>query len=95
MYIVFLRFSENKAQAKEFMADHNAWLNSGFEKGVFMLSGTIMPPQGGAIIANDIEFTDLQNLVNEDPFVQRNIVTAEIVEIAPSKTDSRLDFLSH
>jgi hypothetical protein len=31
--------------------------------------------------------------VNGDPFVAEGVVTAEILEITPSKADARLDFL--
>jgi hypothetical protein len=31
--------------------------------------------------------------VSDDPFVAQNIVTAEILEIAPSKADERLKFI--
>ena len=36
---------------------------------------------------------DLQSRVNADPFVAQNVVSAEIVEIAPSRADERLKFL--
>jgi len=31
--------------------------------------------------------------VNTDPFVAEKVVTAEFLEIAPAKTDARLNFL--
>jgi len=31
--------------------------------------------------------------VDEDPFVVEDVVSAEIIEITPSKTDERLAFL--
>jgi hypothetical protein len=31
--------------------------------------------------------------VNGDPFVAQNVVSAEIVEIAPARADARLEFL--
>jgi hypothetical protein len=35
----------------------------------------------------------LQVRVNGDPFVAENVVSAEILEITPSKTEERLQFL--
>jgi hypothetical protein len=37
---------------------------------------------------------DLQSRVSGDPFIVENKVTAEVIEITPSKTDQRLAFSS-
>ena len=93
MFIVFLRFSDNKGKAGEFMDGHKSWLDRGFEDGVFVFAGSIQPAAGGAILANDSSLADLEKRVKDDPFVSENVVEAEIIEITPSRTDHRLDFL--
>ena len=93
MYIVLLKFADNKAQAGQFMEGHNAWIKRGFEEGVFLLVGSLQPNLGGGIVAHNATRSDLQNRVNEDPFVAENVVSAEILEISPAKTDERLNFL--
>jgi uncharacterized protein YciI len=94
MYIVLLRFSQNREKAREFMEDHNKWLKTGFDQGVFLLAGSIKPGLGGSIIARGVSLEELESRVNADPFVAEKVVTAEIIEIEPSKTDSRLQFLT-
>ena len=93
MFIVFLKFSENKSYASQFMDGHNQWIKRGFDEEVFLLVGSLQPNLGGSIIANNTTLLDLQNRVNEDPFVKEGIVTAEIFEISPKKYDARLNFL--
>ena len=93
MFIVLLKFSENKGQAKDHMPGHNAWIQQGFDENIFLLAGSLHPKAGGTIIAHNTTLTDLQTRINEDPFVQENIVNAEILEISPSKTHERLQFL--
>jgi uncharacterized protein YciI len=93
MFLVLLRFSDNRTQAGQFMAGHNAWLKRGFDDGVFLLAGSLQPNQGGGILAHNTSLPALQARVNEDPFVAENVVRAEILEIAPARTDPRLDFL--
>ena len=95
MFVVLLKFSDNKVQAKQFMEGHKEWINRGFEDGVFLLVGSLQPDSGGAVLAHNTSLSDLQNRVNTDPFVAENIVAAEILEIAPSKIDERLAFLPH
>ena len=95
MFIVFLRFSDNKAKAGQFMEGHKEWLKRGFDDGVFLLAGSLQPNLGGGIVAHNAALPDLQRRVNTDPFVVENVVKAEIIEITPSKADARLDFLLH
>jgi uncharacterized protein YciI len=93
MFIVLLKFSDNKAQAGQFMQGHNEWIKLGFDDGVFLVAGSLQPNLGGSVVAHNTSLADLQVRVNEDPFVAENIVTSEIIEITPSKTDERLKFL--
>jgi uncharacterized protein YciI len=93
MFIVLLKFSANKGQASQLMEGHNEWIKRGFDDGVFLLVGSLQPSLGGGIMAHNTSLTDLQTRVNDDPFVAQNIVSAEILEIAPAKSDERLQFL--
>lgn len=93
MFIVLLKFSANKALAGQFMEAHNAWIKRGFDDGVFLLIGSLQPNQGGGIVAHNTSLADLQVRVSSDPFVAENVVSAEILEITPAKTDARLQFL--
>jgi len=93
MFMVVLRFSANKDRAGKFLEGHREWLQRGFDDGVFLLAGSLKPDQGGGIMAYNTSMPDLQRRIDDDPFVAENIVSAEILEIAPSKADERLDFL--
>ena len=93
MFIILLKFSENKKSASEFMGGHNDWIKRGFDDGVFLLVGSLQPNLGGSVIAHDTSLSELQERVNADPFVAENIVSAEILEIDVKKADQRLQFL--
>ncbi len=93
MFIVLLTFSSNKSQAGQFMEGHKEWIERGIEDGVFVLVGSLQPNLGGGIVAYNTSLSDLQDRVNDDPFVAENIVSAEILEITPAKVDERLKFL--
>ena len=94
MFVVLLRFAQNKHLAAQFMDGHKAWIKHGIDDGVFLLIGSIRPNSGGAVIAHNISLTDLQERVRADPFVAEGVVSAEIIEITPSLTDERLAFLA-
>lgn len=93
MFIILLKFSDNKSKAGEYMDGHNQWLKQGFEDGVFILAGSLQPNLGGSVIAHNASISELQQRVNNDPFVAENVVSAEILEIDPKKADERLNFL--
>ena len=93
MFIVLLKISNNKDQAGKFMESHKEWIKRGFDDGVFLLVGSLQPNLGGGIVAHNTSLSGLQSRVTDDPFVAENVVSAEILEIIPSKTDERLKFL--
>jgi len=93
VFVVLLKFADNKAQAGEFMDGHNEWVKCGFNDGVFLLAGSLQPSLGGGIVAHNTSLDELQSRVNDDPFVAHDVVSAEILEITPAKADERLQFL--
>lgn len=93
MFIILLRFSNNRESVNEFMTAHGDWLQRGFDDGVFILAGRILPQDGGSILAHNISRDALVALISEDPFVKNNVVAAEILETLPTMTDDRLKFL--
>jgi uncharacterized protein YciI len=98
MFIVLLKFSDNKGQAGRFMEGHKDWIQRGFDDGVFLLAGSLQPNDkggvgGGGIVAHNTSRADLESRVSEDPFVAEDVVTAEIVEMTASRADERLHFL--
>jgi uncharacterized protein YciI len=93
MFIVFLRFSTNRRNASQFMDRHKAWIKRGFDDGVFLLAGSLEPGLGGGILAHNTSLADLQRRVNDDPFVAEDVVTPEIFELDPGKSDERLKFI--
>ncbi len=94
MFVVFLRFSQNRSKAKDLMAAHNDWIQHGFDEGVFLLVGSLQPQLGGTVLAHATTREELEARVASDPFVEHDVVKAEIFEVSPSKMDARLSFLS-
>ncbi len=92
MFIITLRFAD-KSKAPSLMAGHNAWINRGFEEGVFLVVGSLQPNAGGAILAQGTSLDEIEARVQDDPFVAHGVVSAEILAITPARIDERLAFL--
>jgi uncharacterized protein YciI len=93
MFVVLLKFADNKCKAGQFMEGHKEWIKRGFDDGVFLVAGSLQPNLGGGIVAHNTSLADLQSRVNSDPFVAEKVVSAEILDITPSRADARLKFL--
>lgn len=92
MFVVTLKFAD-KSKAPPLMAAHNAWIQRGFDDGVFLVTGSLQPNAGGAVIAHECTRAELDERLAEDPFVAEGVVTAEVLEIAPGRWDERLTFI--
>ncbi len=93
VFAITLRFGANKSSAREHMAGHQAWIEQGRQDAVFLLVGSVVPNQGGFILAQASSRQAVEDRVAQDPFVREEVVTADILEIAPNKVDDRLAFL--
>ena len=93
MFVVFLKFSDNRDQTEQYLDGHMAWLKRGFDEGVFLVAGRLQPDLGGGIVASNTSQSELESRVSDDPYVANNVVTAEIYEMAASMVDERLEFL--
>ncbi|PZU87793.1 MAG: hypothetical protein DI527_18370 [Chelatococcus sp.] len=92
MFIIILRIVD-RTKAPQLMEGHNAWIQRGFDDGVFLLVGSLQPNAGGTILAHNASPEEIEARVQADPFVAEGVVRAEILAIAPGRTDERLAFL--
>jgi uncharacterized protein YciI len=93
MFIVLLKFSNNRGKAGELMAAHNEWIQQGMADGAFLFVGSLQPRAGGVILAHNTTRSELEARVEQDPFVAHEVVSAELLEVSGSKADPRLAFL--
>jgi uncharacterized protein YciI len=92
MFIVILKFLD-QGKASALMASHKAWLDQGFNDGVFLLSGTLADKSGGVVVARGATRAALESRVVADPFVAEGVVRADVIEIVPGRVTEQLSFL--
>ncbi len=92
MFIILLKPGQNRVHAASFMEGHKSWLEQGMEEGTFLLWGS-MKQGGGAILAAAGDLDALKARLDMDPFVAEQIVSVEIIELAPARAVEQLSFL--
>lgn len=85
MYIIFLKFGPNRAQAGRLMDEHVQWIQQGLEDGAFLMAGSLDHGQGGVVLAANMDHAEIQKRIGLDPFVIDGVVSAEIFAVAPSR----------
>lgn len=93
MYIIFLKFSENRKNASHYLAEHKKWLSDGIEDGTFLMAGSLGKGLGGTVLAFRGPRAAIEARVSEDPFVRAKVVEAEIHEYTLSVTAEAFQFL--
>ena len=92
LFFATLRFAD-RTLAPDHLPGHRAWIDRGLDGGTILLVGGLEPDLGGALLLTAGDRVGAETFVAEDPFVEHGVVTAEILEIAPARTDPRLDAL--
>jgi uncharacterized protein YciI len=93
MFIVILTFSKPVEEIDRHLAAHKVWIKKGFDDGVFVLAGSQRPRTGGALLALGDDRASLEARIALDPFVQNEVVSAQILQVVPTAVDERIGLL--
>ena len=70
---------------------HRAFLQTGYDQGVFLYSGPKVPRTGGVILARAESLEALQAFMAADPFVAGKLMETRYVEFNPVKSQPFLN----
>ncbi|OBT15576.1 GTP cyclohydrolase [Vibrio sp. UCD-FRSSP16_10] len=93
MFIVSLTYICEMSEVDKHLEAHIEYLNKYYELGVFIASGRKVPRNGGVIFAQAENRSELEVVLNDDPFKIYNLANYELTEFVPSKTSLELAFL--
>jgi uncharacterized protein YciI len=85
MYIIFLKFGPNRAQASDWMSEHMRWIQQGIDDGSFLMVGSLGDAGGGVVLTSNTDSEALLARVQKDPFVVHGVVTPELHAVTPSR----------
>ncbi|MAZ78274.1 MAG: GTP cyclohydrolase [Legionellaceae bacterium] len=90
MLIVELTYLKPLEEVDKVLQAHRAFLQTCYDKGLFLASGPKNPRTGGIIIALTDQKT-MKTLIEQDPFHQAGVAEYKITEFEPVKRHEVLD----
>lgn len=92
MFILSLTYVKPQEEADRLMEPHMAWVQQGYDTGMFLASGRKVPRTGGVILARG-ERADIEAFVADDPFAVHGVADYDITEVALTRTADGLESL--
>ena len=65
--------------------EHRQFLQSGYERGLLLMSGPQVPPLGGIVVARAESLDVVEAFFQDDPYFKRSLATYRFVEFRPVK----------
>ena len=93
MFIINLTYKVQLEKVDNYLNEHIEFLNKQYELGHFIASGRKVPRTGGVILSKVDDKSELERIIEKDPFKINNLADYELIEFVPSKTSEQLSFL--
>ncbi|MFD9909615.1 YciI family protein [Streptomyces sp. NPDC059063] len=90
MYVMELTYTAPVDRVDALLAEHVAWLDEQYARGVFIASGRKNPRDGGVILAVGDGRAEIEAVAASDPFVVGGVCEYRIVEFLATKTAPEL-----
>ncbi len=84
-FIVEAKYLVPFEQIKDTIPSHRAFLQKGYDLGMFLCSGPKEPPTGGFLVAKAASKAELEALFADEPFHVANLASFTFTEFSPVK----------
>ncbi len=85
MFIIDLEYTGSLEEIDQHLLAHRDFLESQYQKGLLLASGPKNPRTGGIIIALGNDRTQVESLIENDPFHQLNLARYTLTEFSAVK----------
>ncbi|QHL88679.1 hypothetical protein GU926_15080 [Nibribacter ruber] len=90
MFLIELTYKVPFTEVDPFMSEHMAFLEKHYAKGTFLASGRKVPRDGGLIFCQAGSKADVEELMQEDPFVYQDLADLRVIEFTASRAEEGL-----
>lgn len=85
MFLINITYKKPLTEIDQYLAEHRAFLEEGYQKNYFIVSGPRNPRTGGVIISQLKDREELLKILQYDPFIIHDVADYELVEFMPVK----------
>lgn len=85
MFIILLTYKVPLPEVDKYLQNHRDFLDSYYQKGLFIASGPQKPRTGGVLIAATTDKAALEEILQQDPYYLADIADYELIEFTPVK----------
>jgi uncharacterized protein YciI len=83
MFVVLVSYRKPLEVMDKYLASHVAFLEEGYKKNYFIVSGRRNPRIGGVIISQLKDRNALEDILKHDPFYVNGLADYEVIEFTP------------
>lgn len=84
MFLLVSTYSASIDVMDELLPAHREYLERHLNDGIFVLWARQVPRTGGVIIAHGVDRARVEAIAAEDPFVQANAASYQVIEVQPT-----------
>jgi uncharacterized protein YciI len=84
MFLLVSTYSASLDVMDELLPAHREYLQRHLDDGVFVLWGRQVPRTGGVIVAQGVDRQQVEAIAADDPFVQANAASYQVIEVQPT-----------
>ncbi len=85
MFLIIVNFKKSLEIVDQYLAAHREFLEQGYQKNYFIVSGRQNPRIGGIILSGIKNKEFLMQLLRQDPFYIHEIADYNVIEFEPVK----------
>jgi uncharacterized protein YciI len=85
MFILLNRYVKPLDEVDRVLPEHLRFQDEMYARGIFIVSGRLVPRTGGATLATAASRAELEAILREDPFQREGIAECQIVEFTPTR----------
>ncbi|MFY7698353.1 MAG: YciI family protein [Legionella sp.] len=95
MFIIKLHYKSPLTEVDKYQRAHREFLDYYYKQGVILASGPLKPRTGGIIIALTTDRSQLEKIIEQDPYYLAEIADYELIEFTPIKHRDEIKALVH
>lgn len=93
MFIISLTYKKSLEKVDAELEKHVVFLKKQFALGNFIASGRKIPRTGGIILSQVKNKSEIEKIIQNDPFYQKDLADYDITEFIPSMVSDKLHCL--